>query len=368
MGLPAWKCHMQSESSMCLNRSVWQASGFQRVRNRRVGASNRARDPLGAGLYIFSGVRWLDPDNPVDAHLLRSSFASLTHAFPHLAGVSLLDRLAAILRRNRSEWSQNAWGRTHRRHRHSLARGQRAALALPAVMLQPPPEQEDSDHCHSSDPCSPCEQPSSFLPACTGLAFFRQDSAASASDDSFQALSPPAATEPGPLPKADPDIARRHQKCPPMPFAIAPISAASVATVITSENVAAAANPLDRPARPPSPSTAPPSQRTFQRPGPWRTEYGDMAQEMGEDDSESRHAWPSPAGPSAVTVADACPSDDPLCPHDPAAAAGNDGNDGFFADGLAAAYGADRLELPPAGEPSAAWASLDWLLPDSDIP
>ena len=71
-----------------------QASGFKRVRNRRVGASNRASDPLGAGLYVFSGLRWLSPDDPCEARFLSDGLARLVGTFPHLGRHSCGCRLS----------------------------------------------------------------------------------------------------------------------------------------------------------------------------------------------------------------------------------------------------------------------------------
>ena len=66
------------------------------MRNRRVGAANRASDPLGAGLYVFSGVRWLSPDDPCEAQLLSDGLARLVSTFPHLGGAIQLERLKSI--------------------------------------------------------------------------------------------------------------------------------------------------------------------------------------------------------------------------------------------------------------------------------
>ena len=104
---------------------VRQASGYQRVRNRRVGASNREQDPLGAGLYMFSGVRWLDPDEPSEAQLIASGLTRLVRMFPELGCFAAggQARLEALLRRNRSWWEQSAWKQSRRRRRASRACG-----------------------------------------------------------------------------------------------------------------------------------------------------------------------------------------------------------------------------------------------------
>ena len=100
-----------------------QAFGYQRVRNRRVGASNREQDPLGAGLYVFSGVRWLDPDEPSEAQLIASGLTLLVRMFPELGCFAAggQERMEAILRRNRGWWEQSAWKQSRRRRRRQTA-------------------------------------------------------------------------------------------------------------------------------------------------------------------------------------------------------------------------------------------------------
>ena len=85
------------------------------MRNRRVGASNRSSDPLGAGLYVFSGVQWLSPDDPREAQLLSDGLSRLVGAYPQLGGVDQLER------HNRCAWDQRPGTQTkRRRQQHAL--------------------------------------------------------------------------------------------------------------------------------------------------------------------------------------------------------------------------------------------------------
>jgi hypothetical protein len=94
-----------------------QASGFRRVRNRKAGVSNRVDDPLGAGLYMFSGIRWLNPDESQEVEQLSVDLARLILKFPHLESLAAggIDWLLAILRRNRQWWEESAWRQSRRR-------------------------------------------------------------------------------------------------------------------------------------------------------------------------------------------------------------------------------------------------------------
>ena len=327
------------------------------MRNRRVGASSRAHDPLGAGLYIFSGVRWLDPDSPSEINLLRRGLTNLVSAFPQLADPATLDRLAAILRRNRSEWDQTAWRHTPRRRR-PLAHGDGTTPALPELACQSSATQEGAGHCQSTEN-------SSILPAGTDSAFFLQDLDASSVGGSFQIVPPPVVMD---RPETAHSGAARLRECSAGAFASAPCSALFVSAVTPSaKSEFATAASSGRPVRPlpTSPRAAPPSQRA----GPWRADYGDTDGDSGPDDSEARGTWPIHPGVdvAAAAAAHACLPHAPSDPPDPAAAAA-DGDCGLSADsdGLVTAWsasGADRLDLPPAGDSGAAWDAADWLLP-----
>jgi hypothetical protein len=129
------------------------------VRNRRVGASNRTSDPLGAGVYVFSGVRWLSPDDPFEAQLLSDGLSRLVGIFPHL-GAMQLERLKSILRRNRSEWDQSPGTQSRRRKRRALQTCDGGLpLACGAIGSGWPSPAEHSDADHSSFALAPQPAP-----------------------------------------------------------------------------------------------------------------------------------------------------------------------------------------------------------------
>jgi hypothetical protein len=61
---------------------IQQASGFVKARNRRTGASSRMNDPSGAGLYVFSNRRWINPDDHEEITQLSEGISGLTERFP----------------------------------------------------------------------------------------------------------------------------------------------------------------------------------------------------------------------------------------------------------------------------------------------
>ena len=65
---------------------------------RKVGASSCAQDPLGAGQYVFTCVRWLDPDDPQDAARLASGLKDFLHRHEHLSQTLCPVRLVNVLR------------------------------------------------------------------------------------------------------------------------------------------------------------------------------------------------------------------------------------------------------------------------------
>ena len=106
------------------------------MRNRRLSAANRRRDPLGAGLYLFrcaarfppciapfaltiygpicSGRRWIDLADPAESSALANGYAALLRAFPAACysrnvgdrGIMPLDQLAATVRSVAETWSR----------------------------------------------------------------------------------------------------------------------------------------------------------------------------------------------------------------------------------------------------------------------
>jgi hypothetical protein len=59
-------------------------------------------------MYLFSGVRWLDPDAPADARLIADGLARLEADFPHLRGATSLQHLHSVIRRTRAVWEPHA--------------------------------------------------------------------------------------------------------------------------------------------------------------------------------------------------------------------------------------------------------------------
>ena len=94
-----------------------QASGFIRARNRKIGAANQKEDPLGAGLYLFAGVRWLDPDCPADATQLSANIISFNSIFASYGCSLQLESLRSNLRRVISLWKANESDVEKRRRR-----------------------------------------------------------------------------------------------------------------------------------------------------------------------------------------------------------------------------------------------------------
>ena len=65
---------------------------------------------------MFSGVRWLDPDALQEVQQLAAGLARMTLNFPQLGSFAAgaLERVLAILRRNRTWWEESAWRRSRR--------------------------------------------------------------------------------------------------------------------------------------------------------------------------------------------------------------------------------------------------------------
>ena len=74
---------------------------------RKVGASSCAQDPLGAGQYVFSGVRWLDPDDPQDAARLASGIKDFMLRHMHLNQALFPVHLVNVLRSVIATWRES---------------------------------------------------------------------------------------------------------------------------------------------------------------------------------------------------------------------------------------------------------------------
>ena len=88
--------------------SCHQVSGFSRVRTQKVGASSCAQDPLGAGQYVFTSIRWLDPDDLDDTKLLASGIKEFLRNHEHLAEALCFDQLINVLRVVVATWRGNS--------------------------------------------------------------------------------------------------------------------------------------------------------------------------------------------------------------------------------------------------------------------
>eukprot|EP00287_Rhodomonas_sp_CCMP768_P018319 CAMPEP_0202808848 /NCGR_PEP_ID=MMETSP1389-20130828/1288_1 /ASSEMBLY_ACC=CAM_ASM_000865 /TAXON_ID=302021 /ORGANISM="Rhodomonas sp., Strain CCMP768" /LENGTH=311 /DNA_ID=CAMNT_0049479273 /DNA_START=37 /DNA_END=973 /DNA_ORIENTATION=- len=90
-----------------LNKAL-QKAGFKRVRDRRALAIKRSEDPTGAGMYLFSNLRWRDPSDAEDRADLISGWNALTERFPKVAQVCSLEGFLAIVGRFYQQWQPNA--------------------------------------------------------------------------------------------------------------------------------------------------------------------------------------------------------------------------------------------------------------------
>ena len=74
---------------------------------RKVGSSSCAKDPLGAGQYVFTGVRWLDPDDPQDAARLDSGIKDFMLRHMRLNQALFPVRLVNVLRSVIGTWRES---------------------------------------------------------------------------------------------------------------------------------------------------------------------------------------------------------------------------------------------------------------------
>lgn len=98
-----------------LNKAL-QKAGFKRVRDRRAHAIKRKEDPTGAGMYLFSNLRWRDPANKQDRLELIAGWNSIIERFPKIAGQCCLGRFLQVVEEFHNKWLPNAEKMT----RHAL--------------------------------------------------------------------------------------------------------------------------------------------------------------------------------------------------------------------------------------------------------
>eukprot|EP00961_Rhodomonas_salina_P113020 1520548-Rhodomonas_salina.1 len=90
-----------------LNKAL-QGAGFQRVRDRRAQAIKRTEDPTGAGMYLFSNLKWRDPQDPVDHNHLVSGWKAICERFPMVGQRCDAEKFLGIVEKFHSSWQPNA--------------------------------------------------------------------------------------------------------------------------------------------------------------------------------------------------------------------------------------------------------------------
>ncbi len=83
---------------------------------------------------MFSGIRWVDPDALPEVQQLASGLARMMLDFPQLGSFAAgaLERLLAILRRNRAWWEESAWRRSRRSRGRQRTSPSEAEASSPA--------------------------------------------------------------------------------------------------------------------------------------------------------------------------------------------------------------------------------------------
>mmetsp|Transcript_16975 Transcript_16975/g.38622 ORF Transcript_16975/g.38622 Transcript_16975/m.38622 type:complete len:385 (-) Transcript_16975:1670-2824(-) len=76
---------------------------FVRFRNRK--GLRKSEDPTGAGVSMFIGRRWRDPDDAADCEVLEDGHARLQASFPVYAAHCSLARLFEVVRSIRHSWN-----------------------------------------------------------------------------------------------------------------------------------------------------------------------------------------------------------------------------------------------------------------------
>jgi len=90
-----------------LNKAL-QKAGFKRVRDRRTHATRRTDDPTGAGMYLFSGVRWRDPNDPADRNHLLNGWNAMIKKFPMIAKKCTVEHFLDVVTKFHKSWQPNA--------------------------------------------------------------------------------------------------------------------------------------------------------------------------------------------------------------------------------------------------------------------
>jgi hypothetical protein len=85
---------------------IYQGAGFEKTRNRRVGATSRSSDPLGAGFYLYCNRKWRDPKKAEDMAAIVSGLFSLRQTNSNLRASLDDDTLISEISRLIEMWER----------------------------------------------------------------------------------------------------------------------------------------------------------------------------------------------------------------------------------------------------------------------
>mmetsp|Transcript_51671 Transcript_51671/g.121306 ORF Transcript_51671/g.121306 Transcript_51671/m.121306 type:complete len:327 (-) Transcript_51671:52-1032(-) len=81
-----------------------QKNGFLRVRDRRTCATRRSEDPTGAGMYLFSHLKWRDPSDAEDREVLVGKYNEMVKKFPLITLGFKMEKLMDIVGKFHKDW------------------------------------------------------------------------------------------------------------------------------------------------------------------------------------------------------------------------------------------------------------------------
>jgi hypothetical protein len=327
---------------------------------------------------MFSGIRWLNPDEPTEVKQLESGLARLTANFPQLGRFPAgeLERLQGILRRNRTWWEQSAWRWSRRRRPKQPLKGHGAA-ATPASGHEPADvdgmilDRLSMDRL-SMDGHQPANATNPGLQH--HLLQLRQASdSATAPSDSRETLQPHAQAlgpQPPPPPPPPPDTGNPSRPCAafsgahgpgPGPAGVAPLPHTRWPPVPAPAASDDAATPAGR---------APQRQRLVDPDALCGGGGRYPAKGGAQKPATHKHLARSAPDPGAVPPPTRTAPESAQGGTGPAAAAPPPPSlfpvrTGSWDPGCDCEWSLDQVDLPPAGDPAAAWAGLDALLPEA---
>ena len=90
------------------NKVLQNSRRYERQRDRRCKAQNCKEDPVGAGMYLFSQRRWLDPADKKDRERLLAGWNELVATYSEHAQRCCLIEFLSIIERFRLGWQPSA--------------------------------------------------------------------------------------------------------------------------------------------------------------------------------------------------------------------------------------------------------------------